>query len=103
MRNTLMEFPYQIRMTGLPFMMQGWNNVYTKTDEESDGCPVYHLRPYMLYWFIDIIGVTLYRHNGVWVLKRDGEHHDFGINKYGQKPQPDPFGYWTYGAEVKPC
>jgi hypothetical protein len=98
-----MEFPDEIHITGLPFMLQGWNNTYYKTGEKSDGCPIYHLDTYYLYYFIHIYGVKLYRRDGVWVMQRDHDTEPLSINKYGEKPQPDPFGYWTYGAQVVPA
>jgi hypothetical protein len=97
-----MEFPQQIRVKGLPFMLQGWNAVYTKINEESDGCPVYHLEPYTLYWTIPIIGVRILRKNGIWRMKRDCDNYESEIGKYGMAPQSDPFGYWTHGSQVLP-
>ena len=38
-------YPEKIRMSGLPFMLQGWNTEFVRTSEESDGCPVYYLEP----------------------------------------------------------
>lgn len=35
---------------------QGWNNTYEMTDKSSDGCPVYHMKPYNLFGMITIIG-----------------------------------------------
>lgn len=98
-----MSFPEKIRVTGLPFMLQGWNNVYHLTAEISDGCPVYRLNPYTLYLFIDIIGVRILRIDGVWCMQRDCDDHPmYSIKKYGDKNQPDPFGYWSSGMHVKP-
>jgi len=94
-------WPQQIRMSGLPFMLQGWNNVYYKTSDISDGCPVYRLDSYNLYWLISIIGVRIMRIDGVWVIWRNGDYGPIDIKKYGQSPQPDPFGSWSNGAKVK--
>lgn len=56
--------PDRIRMSGLRFMLQGWNNEFTKTDETSDGFPVYRMPSYTLYGVIDIIGVRIKRVQG---------------------------------------
>ena len=88
-------------MKGLTFLLQGWNNTYIKTSETKDGCPVYHLASYNLYGLIPIIGVKIYRSNGIWVLHRDGDDLPTEIKKYGASPQSDPFGQWSNGAKVK--
>jgi hypothetical protein len=84
-------------------MLQGWNNIYYRTHEESDACPVYRLEPYNLYYLIPIIGVKIFRKDGIWVFKRDCDGNETDIRKYGKSPQGEPFGYWTYGATIKPC
>lgn len=96
------SWPQQIKMSGLPFMLQGWNNVYYKTGELSDGCPVYRLDSYNLYYFISIIGVRIMRLDGVWVIWRNGDIGPIDIKKYGSSPQGDPFGHWSNGGSVKP-
>lgn len=98
-----MSFPTQIRVSGLPFMLQGWNNTYRSTSMTTDECPIYRLDSYRLYGLIPIIGVTIFRKNGVWMLQRDGDFCPTDIMKYGAGPQPDPFGYWSGGAYVTPC
>jgi len=97
-----MSFPNHIRVTGLSFFLQGWNNVYYKTGETSDGCPVYRLDSYKLYWGIPIIGVKIFRDEGVWKLQRECDSYPMSIKKFGQSPQGDPFGYWSEGAHVVP-
>lgn len=98
-----MAFPNKIRVSGLPFMLQGWNNVYIKTGEMSDDCPVYKLDSYTLYGVFPIIGVSIFRRNGIWVMQRECDGYPNGIHKYGESPQPDPFGYWSDGAYVTPA
>ena len=98
-----MSFPERIKVSGLPFMFQGWNNIYYKTSEIADGCPVYSLPSYTLYGFIEIIGVTIYRNNGIWVLQRVCDANpSLEIKKYGAAPQPDPFCFWAKNMTVKP-
>jgi hypothetical protein len=94
-------FPNKIKVSGLPFFLQGWNNIYMKTNQMSEGCPVYELQGYNLYWVMPIIGVIIYRKDGIWQMQRDCDLHPMGIKKYGGS-QEDPFGYWTSGAIVVP-
>ena len=95
-------FPAQIKVSGLPFMLQGWNAKYYKTSDTSDGCPTYRLEPYNLYKMIAIIGVTIKRINGGWVLQRDCDLFPTSMAKYGANPQGDPFGEWSNGMKVNP-
>ena len=44
-----MEFPNQIKMSGLPLMWCGFNEVFTKTDSISDGCPIYRMESYKMF------------------------------------------------------
>jgi hypothetical protein len=82
-------------------MLQGWNSDrYFRTETIRDGCPVYSLESYTLYWTIGIAGVFIFRQNGVWVLQRQDYASDIGINKYGETPQPHPMGIWSKGATV---
>jgi hypothetical protein len=97
-------FPKNIKVKGLPFMLQGWNNIYKKTDEISDNCPIYRLEEYNLYWIIPIIGVRIFREDGVWKMQRDCDFFPlYGFNKYGFAPQGDPFGYWSNNIYVQPA
>lgn len=98
-----MSFPNRIRVKGLPFMLQGWNSTYYKTTDTSDGCPVYRLDEYALYWTIQIAAVIIYRENGVWRLRRVDCEWTGDIKKYGQTPQGDPFGYWSSNMQVLPA
>jgi hypothetical protein len=96
-------------MSGLPFMLQGWNRVFYKTREVSDGAPVYRLDPYTLYWFFNIIGVSIKRVKNCWVMKRDCDYEgNYYGNKYRRndvttnfnKADPTPLGSWSYGGKV---
>ena len=94
-------YPSRIKVSGLPFMLQGWNNVFYWTTERRDNKPVYRLEPYVLYWTIPIIGVTIYSRNGKWVFQRDYDDEPLpDIYKYGA--QSDPLGSWTMGMKVEP-
>ena len=97
-----MSFPSKIQVSGLPFVLQGWNSTYYKTGEVSDSCPVYRLDSYTLYYMISIIGARIMRINGIWVLQRAGDAAPLDINQYGASSQSDPFGYWSNNAFIKP-
>lgn len=98
-----MSFPERIKVTNLPFMFQGWNKIYVKIGNDEEGFPIYHLKPYTLYFFIEILGVKLFRKNGIWVIQRDIDSYPTVFQKYGIEPQSDPFGYWSEGCIVIPC
>lgn len=97
-----MSFPKVIKMKGLPLNLSGWNNTYRMTEEISDGCPVYHMYPYCLYYFLNISGTKIYRDNGIWKLKLEDALCATIIQKYGTSYQSDPFGYWSLGGFVEP-
>lgn len=95
--NPKSEFPEKIRMRGFPFLSQGWNSIYKKTDQVSDGCPVYRLEPYNLYHMIAIIGVTIFRKDGIWVLQVDGDSAPL-YKRISASTQNGPEGYWPCGG-----
>jgi hypothetical protein len=94
-------FPNRIKVSGLPFMLQGWNNIYTKIDQMTDDCPIYELQSYLLYGLFPIIGTIIYRKDGIWQMQRECDYHPNGIKKYGGS-QEDPFGFWSHGAIIAP-
>lgn len=65
------DYPNHIRVRGLPFMLQGWNTTFYKTEKLSEGCPIYRLDGYKLYFLIDIVGVTIKMRNGKWCFTND--------------------------------
>jgi hypothetical protein len=92
----------KIYLSGLPFTLQGWNNVYTKNETNNN---TYHLAPYTLYYLFPILGTTISKINGRWELTRDCDYRysndaTMDIYKLG-KDQDTPFGDWTYGVKVK--
>jgi hypothetical protein len=58
-------------MKGLPLMLSGWNGVYERTNEMSEGAPVYYRPPHRMLIFLQIFGVKLRRYGGRWVLHPD--------------------------------
>ena len=53
-------YPQSVRVSGFPFILQGWNGVYNKIGTNlHNGMPIYRLEPYVLYWFFPIVGATL--------------------------------------------
>jgi hypothetical protein len=65
------QYPDKIKISKLPFMLQGWNTTFYKTKKISEGFPIYHLKPYKLYYVIPIIGATIKVKNGQWCFYRD--------------------------------
>ncbi len=96
---TMEEWPEHIQMSGLPFMLQGWNNIYYKSEEMRNGFPVYCLDSYTLYYTIPIIGVKVFYNCDKWVLQRNGDLWTTDIECL-EKPN-QLFGKWSYGALVK--
>jgi hypothetical protein len=96
------NFPDYIKISGLPFMLQGWNTHLYRTSETRDDAPVYALRSYVLYWLIPIAEIRVYRSAGIWYMRRTDDPRPI-IHKFGTSPQPDPFGYWSMGAHVQPA
>lgn len=65
------KYPRALRVSGLPFMVQGWNGTYIRTGNERNGAPEYALYSYDLYLLIPIIGVTIYKNaEGFWMAHR---------------------------------
>lgn len=94
------NYPDAIIMKGLPFMLQGWNNVYYKSGEYSEGAPVYRMESYILYGFIPIIGVLIFKHKGKWVFQRECDPEPTTeIFKLIAKSEL-PFGKWNGSARV---
>jgi hypothetical protein len=96
------NFPETVRVSGMPFMLQGWNGVYEWTGTMSNDAPVYRLPWHVLFRLIDIIGVQLQKdENGVWKLWRDcdpGPLHE--LKKNGHDQGISPCGDWTMGVRV---
>ena|SRR5438874_2305723 len=100
-------YPDKIRMSGLPFGLQGWNTELVRTDEESDDCPVYYLSPYLLYWLYPVTGGKMMRIKGRWVFRTDEDLE----GKYTMKKNvsflcdeykdPYPYGQWSHGGQVE--
>jgi hypothetical protein len=95
------DFPSRIRIKGLGFHLQGWNQILYRNGDMSDGCPVYKLDSYTLYFVIGIIGIRLLRINGIWRIQRDGDAVPTDLRQFGAGPQATPFmSDWTGGARV---
>lgn len=69
------NWPGAIRVRGLPFMLQGWNNIYTREDVEGRDYPTYVLKSYTLYGCIDIFSAYIGWNSseGCWQLRRGDE------------------------------
>ena len=92
------NFTDKVRVTGLPLLLQGWNAIYYKTEDTSEGFPVYRLDPYVLYLIIPILGVNLVVMNGKWTFERDD-----GVIMFTKRNNKKFFGDWGYyGMKVEP-
>lgn len=82
-----------ITVSGLPFMLQGWNKKFLGY---SDGS--YRLSSYSFYGVLSIIGVKIIKRGGVWVMI--DEYGKIQITKTGSD-QTSPVGKWSQSAKVK--
>ena len=90
-------WPEKIRMRGMPIMWQGWNCVFTYSGQLKEGCPVYRLDEYILYGSIVIIGATIKKHAGVWIMQRDCDPAGRAITSKSGRDQAQPIGKWSVG------
>lgn len=76
-------WPNAVRVSGLPFMLQGWNNIYVRIDEPGNEYPTYVLQRYSLYDCIDIAKATIgfSKLSGHWVLFGNGFNVALSKNK----------------------
>jgi len=105
-----------VRVTGFPFMLQGFNNTYKlvnkndsvifegMTKETSDwffpfekineikdmlfkeSPDVFYMEPYYLYGLISIYGVVIFKYKGIWRMMREPDLLNFNL------PQEKVFG-----------
>ena len=58
--------PTTVYVSGMPFMLQGWNGEFNRYSNKSE-----FLRPgYTLYGMIPIVGTFIYFRNGRWCFQR---------------------------------
>src|SRR5271157_238002 len=91
--DNLADWPLQLKMSRLPFMLQGWNCTFYKTGGTSEGCPIYRLDPYTLYWTIPIIGVRILKVNGRWIINRDCDYSSDATVSKLYNDQASPIGF----------
>lgn len=92
--------PSKLRMSGLPFMLSGWNGEYDLV-EPSSLFGVYRREPHTKWYFFTIIGVSIHLFKGYWCLFRDCDNGaPTDIRKLGDD-QDSPIGIWTYGARLE--
>lgn len=85
-------YPQYVYLRGLPLMFSGWNGVYERTSELSDGAPVYYRKPHRMLIFIKIVGVKMRKYHGTWTLEPDNAGPGGLCKVYGH-PQL-PYGQW---------
>jgi hypothetical protein len=96
------NFPYKIRFRGLPLFLQGWNTVFTKAESlDPNGNPFYILESYVYLWSVPIIGCTIRKVDGIWVLCRNCDCYDDWICRKVGDDQESPAGNWTMGHVTK--
>lgn len=98
---TQVYYPDKIKMTGLPFMLQGWNCVFHRVAGGrvgEDNTPVYRLEEYTLYFLIPIIGVEIRKEGGKWKFFRDCDYGSPSFQKLGD--HSTPIGTWTNGKVI---
>lgn len=66
------EFPDAVRIRGMDFMHQGWNTIFEKTEELSNGYPVYYMKTYKLYGFFQIFPAKLIFNGTDWTFVNCG-------------------------------
>ena len=95
----LEDYPETIRMSGLPFLLRGWNADYSRRKTLSDGVPTYRLESYVHY-IVPIVGATIMRIGGVWTFVPDNASYTT-LEKMSVGSAL-PCGKWSYGAVVMP-
>lgn len=95
--NSQIIYPEKIIVSGLPFYLQGWNNIFNKTKIIIDDKPVYRMNTYVLYGFIPIASVIIQfnKSENTWEFSRD----DFGITRTFFK-NATLFGKWYDDGKV---
>lgn len=101
------DWPDEIQMSGLPWMLSGYNTKLVKSNRTFEECPEYVLAPYNMYYIIPIIGLRIAKSNGQWIAR----HYDPDVARYGEgyyvlakrqhQSQDTPFGEWTDGGRVQ--
>jgi hypothetical protein len=95
------EWPLRIKISGLPFWFGWWNRVFSITGERSDGLPVYHMPGYKHFWYGDIVGASIMRFKGQWIVKRDCEEaRESHFLHKSAGDQKSPIGFWSHDAIV---
>jgi len=74
------EYPNMIKISGLPFMLQGWNATFVKKKDKT-GRIIYRLEPYVLYHIIPIVGVTISKQDNYWIFTKDRDRFPLFRNK----------------------
>lgn len=96
------EWPKRVKVTGLPLMWSGWNNVYVRTKNIISGSPSYRLESYNLYGVIPILAVELKRRGNSWTLHRDCDWITDDFIKSVKLIDPKyPYGRWSDGMKVE--
>lgn len=72
-KSSIGDFPEKIKISGLPFMLQGWDTVFIRCVDDT-GKVYYKLDNYTLYFVIDIIGVRIEKKDNKWCFIRECDY-----------------------------
>ena len=105
------DWPEQIKVAGLPFLLQGWNTTFTRADllreiflselptlttVESDGAPTYVADSYWLYNLFPIAPAEIIRIGGIWHLRRFDQTDVICLRVAGDKSVTGLLGRWAF-------
>lgn len=90
--NLISIWPSKIQVTGLPWKYFGWNTEFIKTEDFSEDCPIYYLKPYKFLRLFSIPGVKILKSFGMWVFWTDCSLLPLNITKVGDS---SPCGIWN--------
>jgi len=92
------EWPERVRISGMPFLLQGWNTVLQRGAFSDQGYPVYSVESYELYGLFSIAGMKLeFTDNKGWELMPYNTHPNFYKNGCNEIKDVNPLGSWSYG------
>ena len=72
METSLSHSPEGIKISGLSFFYQGWNNTYKKQSYKYNGKPVYKLDAYNLYGLFPVYEAEISYTGYEWIFTSSG-------------------------------
>jgi hypothetical protein len=98
------EWPAIITLSGLPPWLAGWNGELRKTNNLSDGAPVYE-NPEHEFLGVVVAGIRVLCHEGSWIcVKNECLPHDPSAFKDHAEQQGSPTPLHPFPARLRaPC